>query len=376
MFDLRQRLERKHDREIDFYEDEFEVQWKAQTKKTQTKAPPQIKTGATTPEGGAGSGNAPPKNLILYGPPGTGKTRCLMIKHLPRYKDEGGDRFEFVTFHQSYAYEDFVEGIRPITENGTVTYEVKPGVLKRLCDRARYAPDKQFALFIDEINRGNIAKIFGELITLIEVDKRIHTDASGNRLAGKGLEVTLPYSGDLFGVPANVDVIGTMNTADRSIALLDSALRRRFQFEELTPDPELLGSIDDGEGEGGSIDLRKLLQAMNARLSHLLHRDQTLGHSYFFHVKSFDELRRVFARVILPLLQEAFYDDWRQIRYVLADQAVEEKEIQLIRVQTQNAATLFPNAGQAEIGDGEEFETIGEDEITPGAIRKIYQLPK
>lgn len=335
---------------------------------------------AVVPEESAGTGEAasmnsgPPLNLILYGPPGTGKTYRLKDDYLPRYQDGAGDRFEFVTFHQSYAYEDFVEGIRPVTENGTVTYEVRPGVLKRLCDRARRAPDKRFALFIDEINRGNIAKVFGELITLVEVDKRIRTDASGNRLAScRGLEVTLPYSGQRFGVPANVDVIGTMNTADRSIALLDSALRRRFRFEELSPKPELLETIDDGEGN--AIDLRQLLQAMNARLSRLLHRDQTLGHSYFYHVKSFDQLCRVFAREVLPFLQEAFYDDWRQIRYVLADQAVEE-ELQLVRARTQSAAVLFPNADPAEIGDGEAFEIVREDEIIPDAIRKIYEPPE
>jgi len=344
------------------------------------KALPPIASGATTPGDDAGSGDAspkklaPPLNLILYGPPGTGKTYRLKNDYLPRYQDEAGDRFEFVTFHQSYAYEDFVEGIRPVTENGTVTYEVRPGVLKRLCDRARKAPDKRFSLFIDEINRGNVAKVFGELITLVEVDKRIRTDAAGKRLAScKGLEVTLPYSGERFGVPANVDVIGTMNTADRSIALLDSALRRRFRFEELTPKPELLESIADGEGN--AIDLRQLLQALNARLSRLLHRDQTLGHSYFYHVKSFDELRRVFAREILPFLQEAFYDDWRQIRYVLADQTVEE-ELQLVRARTQNAAVLFPKADPTEIGDGEAFEIVREDDITPDAIRKIYEPPE
>jgi 5-methylcytosine-specific restriction protein B len=344
------------------------------------KALPPIVAGVTATEGDAGSGAAspkkvsPPLNIILYGPPGTGKTYRLKNDYLPRYQDEAGDRFEFVTFHQSYAYEDFVEGIRPVTENGTVTYEVRPGVLKRLCDRARCAPDKRFALFIDEINRGNVAKVFGELITLVEVDKRIRTDATGKRLAScKGLEVTLPYSGQRFGVPANVDVIGTMNTADRSIALLDSALRRRFQFEELAPKPELLESIDDGEGN--AIDLRQLLQAINARLSRLLHRDQTLGHSYFYHVKSFDELRRVFAREILPFLQEAFYDDWRQIRYVLADQAVEE-ELQIVRARTQSATVLFPKADPAEIGDGEAFEIIRENDIIPDAIRKIYEPPE
>ena len=344
------------------------------------KALPPIAAGHTATDGDAGSGAAspkkvsPPLNLILYGPPGTGKTYRLTKDELPRYKDEAGDRFEFVTFHQSYAYEDFVEGIRPVTENGAVTYEVRPGVLKRLCDRARRAPDMRFALFIDEINRKNVAKVFGELITLVEVDKRIRTDVSGNRSAScKGLKVTLPYSGQRFGMPANVDVIGTMNTADRSIALLDSALRRRFRFEELTPKPELLESIDDGEGN--AIDLRQLLQAMNARLSRLLHRDQTLGHSYFYHVKSFDELRRVFAREILPFLQEAFYDDWRQIRYVLADQAVEE-ELQFVQARTQNAAVLFPKADPTEVGDGEAFEIIREDDITPDAIRKIYEPPE
>ena len=319
----------------------------------------------------------PPLNLILYGPPGTGKTHRLKESHIRDYKDVEGvqaretDRFKFVTFHQNYSYEDFVEGIRPVTENGNVTYEVRPGVLKEICERARKEPDKKFAILIDEINRGNIAKIFGELITLVEVDKRIRTNDSGNRLSNcKGLEVTLPYSGELFGVPANLDVIGTMNTADRSIALLDSALRRRFRFEELTPKPELLESFDDVDGN--TIDLRQLLETMNARICHLLHRDQTLGHSYFYNVKSFDELRTVFAREILPFLQEVFYDDWRQIRFVLSDQAVEE-EMQLIRKRTGNADDLFPKVDPSEIHFGDVFEVVHEDDITPNAIRKIYE---
>lgn len=315
-----------------------------------------------------------PQNLVLYGPPGTGKTYRLLTDYLPTYRDEAEDRSEFITFHQSYAYEDFVEGIRPVTKNGSITYEVRPGVLKRLCQRARLSPHKRFAIFIDEINRGNTAKIFGELITLVELDKRILTDTSGKRLPGcKGLEVTLPYSGERFGVPANVDVIGTMNTADRSIALLDSALRRRFRFEELTPKPELLGTVDDVSGN--TIDLRQLLATMNTRLSRLLHRDQTLGHSYFYKVKSFDDLRRVFAREILPFLQEAFYDDWRQIRLVLADQTVDE-EFQLVRAHTQSAHRLFPFTDGSAIGDGETFEVVREDDITADAIRKIYESPE
>ena len=114
---------------------------------------------------------------------------------------------------------------------------------------------------------------------------------------------------------------------------------------------------------------------MNGRLSCLLHRDQTLGHSYFYSVKSFDELRRVFIREILPFLQEAFYDDWRQIQYILADQAVEE-ELQLVREQKKSAAKLFPKVDPVEIGDGEVFEIIREDDITPDAIRKIYEPPE
>ena len=315
-----------------------------------------------------------PINLILYGPPGTGKTYRLMTEYLPRYRDDGEDRFEFVTFHQSYAYEDFVEGIRPETEEGNIKYRVRPGALRRICNRARKAPNKRFGLFIDEINRGNVPKIFGELISLVEVDKRIRTDASGDRVpACSGLEVTLPYSGEPFGVPRNVDVIGTMNTADRSIALLDSALRRRFRFEELTPQPRLLKTIDDGAE--GVIDLQQLLETINNRLTHLLHRDQTIGHSYLHKVATFDELRRVFAREILPLLQEACYDDWNQIRLVLADQTVGE-EFQLVRARAQTSTQLFPNMEISDIPDKPAYEVIREDEITPDAIRKVYETPE
>ena len=313
-----------------------------------------------------------PTNLILYGPPGTGKTRELSNNYIPHYTR---GRFEFITFHQSYAYEDFVEGIRPETEDGGIKYEVRWGPLRRICDRAMRAPNKRFALFIDEINRGNVAKIFGELITLVEADKRIRTDASGERLSDcKGLTVTLPYSGDTFGVPVNVDVIGTMNTADRSIALLDSALRRRFEFEELAPQPELLGSISDGNG--GQIDLQRLLETMNARLTHLRHRDQTLGHSYLIHVESFEELRLVFEKKILPFLQEVFYDDWQQIRLVLSDDSVEREDLQLIRRRSVSIGELFPGADPSEISDRPMFEIAPVDEITPEAIRKIYETPE
>jgi 5-methylcytosine-specific restriction protein B len=238
----------------------------------------------------------PARNLILYGPPGTGKThrlRGLLTSYGSKSLETAGqpassfneppERFEFVTFHQSYSYEDFVEGIRPKPETtGGITYEVAPGVLRRLCDRAKNDTSNRYALLIDEINRGNIAKIFGELITLMEPDKRATYAPDGTLISG--LEVTLPYSGKRFGVPANLDIYGTMNTADRSIALLDVALRRRFEFEELVPTPAAVtGKTGDGRiegGEGGDIDLRQLLDVINKRIAHLLHRDQTIGHSY------------------------------------------------------------------------------------------------
>ncbi|PTR17231.1 5-methylcytosine-specific restriction protein B [Nitrosospira sp. Nsp2] len=315
-----------------------------------------------------------PLNLILYGPPGTGKTYRLQHTYMPRYSGNEGDRFEFITFHQSYAYEDFVEGIRPKTINGTVTYEIRLGVLRRLCDRARNDPSRRYALFIDEINRGNVAKIFGELITLIEADKRLRFDSDGKKV--NGLEVTLPYSGDRFGVPANVDLICTMNTADRSIALLDTALRRRFRFEELMPNARNIDSQGSGtipDGEGGEIDLRQLLNAVNARLTHFLHRDQTIGHAYFTKVRNFSDLRTVIAKAVLPLLQEYFYDDWSQIRLVLADQTVNDREYQLVRHVTAGPVNLFPSADFAGLGERHIFEVTPEAEITPDSIRKIYE---
>ena len=374
LYNLRQRIEAEQGSTFDFYDSGMREQWdpNAEPDSLGSIDPP---PGSPPPTPDTFDDGIEPINLIIYGPPGTGKTRKLKESHLPHYQDGAGDRFEFITFHQSYAYEDFVEGIRPSTEDGTVKYEVRWGPLRRICDQARKAPDKRFALFIDEINRGNVAKIFGELITLVEADKRIRTDSSGARLSDcTGLEVTLPYSGETFGVPINVDVIGTMNTADRSIALLDSALRRRFEFEELAPQPELLKSIPDGDG--GEIDMRRLLEAINARLTHLLHRDQTLGHSYLMGLESFEDLRLVFEKKILPFLQEVFYDDWRQIRLVLADDSVEQEELQLIRKRAVTVGELFPGADLSEIGDRPAFETAPANEISPDAIRKIYEPPE
>ncbi len=185
------------------------------------------------------------------------------------------ERFvEWTTFHQSYAYEDFVEGLRPVLSEedpGGISYRVVPGVFRRICARAAVDPANDYVLVIDEINRGNIAKILGELMTLLEDDKRA--------CAENGLSVTLPYSGDEFSVPNNLYVIGTMNTADRSIALLDVALRRRFAFVEIMPNPALLGD-DQVEYEGIAVSLGDLLRVLNRGITLSIDRDHQIGHSY------------------------------------------------------------------------------------------------
>ncbi|KQH39434.1 endonuclease [Campylobacter jejuni] len=395
-----------------------------------------------------------PLNQILYGPPGTGKTYHTIDKALEilgenlESRDEKKAKFDeyvrkgqivFTTFHQSYGYEEFVEGIKPIIDNDEnsqeVKYDVKDGIFKELCDKslknyilsmqneneidldklifefANYinqdflnkgnefplenkvsikkillnfkdeyrsfslggsikSPQsltidiikrdylnfknkkilsfkdikpkydsqsdyhgnaiyyfmfynklkefeniqnekfkikkeilKSYIIIIDEINRGNVSKIFGELITLIEPSKRI-----GEK---EELKVTLPYSGKEFGVPKNVYIIGTMNTADRSITSLDTALRRRFEFIEMMPDVSKL-SIDC---EG--INLQELLKAINTRIEYLLDREKTIGHAFFISVENLESLKKVFKNRIIPLLQEYFYNDYALIDAVL-----------------------------------------------------------
>lgn len=280
-----------------------------------------------------------PFNRILFGPPGTGKTwraATLAVSivdgedesedidrnrfHQLRFDPRSGDgQIAMVTFHQNYAYEDFIEGIRPVLKkSGGLAYKLRSGMFKRIAKAAKKSPEKRFVLIIDEINRGNIAKIFGELITLIEDSRRLgQPDAT---------QVTLPYSRKAFGVPDNLYIVGTMNTADRSIQLLDTALRRRFTFIEVMPDPRhrLIS------GDAGGVDCREMLAAMNRRISALLDREHQIGHTYLLEVDDTFKLSDTFRNRIFPLLQEYFFDDWAKIRVVLGNNAfITEKEVDI-----------------------------------------------
>ncbi len=373
-----------------------------------------------------------PLNQILYGPPGTGKTYSTVeyalkifgaedrkdeIKSIGQLKEAFGSQVEFVTFHQSFSYEDFVEGLKANSDDGNITYDIEDGVFKVICENAQRAEgnnfdeaykqltkkiienDNQFltlktikgnefsikinskgnlrlytgkdknpqgvltkeniykefsdkttvegwksyfrivvqhlkdefnlkdyqkttsqklyVLIIDEINRGNISRIFGELITLIEPSKRAGADEE--------ITVQLPYSKKDFSVPKNLYIIGTMNTADRSLALMDTALRRRFDFTEMMPNPKLVTGKFDG------IDLQKILESINERIEILYDREHTIGHSFLMNINTLPELRNAFKNKILPLLEEYFYDDFKKIRLVLndTDKFYKKKEVKL-----------------------------------------------
>jgi 5-methylcytosine-specific restriction protein B len=235
-----------------------------------------------------------------------------------------GDFAEFVTFHQSFAYEEFVEGLKPILHGDeesdgkeeSLKYEIRQGVFRDICTRAEAAwrvrgkDAPKYLLVIDEINRANIAKVLGELITLIEDDKRL---GEANELT-----VRLPSSGARFGVPPNLYILGTMNTADRSIALLDLALRRRFTFVEMRPQPDV---IEPPVVAG--VDLRALLTRLNERIAALRDRDHQIGHSYLLRLIDENDLHFAWYRRIVPLLQEYFYNDGERLKAVIGGKFVQ-----------------------------------------------------
>lgn len=231
------------------------------------------------------------------------------------------DFYKFITFHQSYSYEEFVEGIKPSInndeDNATISYEYNRGIFKEICQQANSDPENNYLLIIDEINRGNISKIFGELITLIESDKRVIPNGErifeNTKTQNEELVVILPYTKSKFGVPSNLYILGTMNTSDRSIASIDIALRRRFKFVEMMPKRELVADF--------GINFADVFENLNTKIKILLDRDHQIGHSYFIKTKyenaGSDELKAIWFSEILPLLNEYFYCDWEKLKLVV-----------------------------------------------------------
>lgn len=274
-------------------------------------------------------------NVIFYGPPGTGKTFALQKRLREAYN--AGEEYEFVSFHPSYSYEEFVGGLRPIAAPSghgiAVVYEKGP--FRKLCELAHANPSRRFTLFIDEINRANVAKVFGELITLIEPSKRAKAGSEPNE--GDGAWITLPGSaGEQFSVPNNLDIVATMNTADRSVATMDVALRRRFRFVECPPEPELIDPPTVG-----AIDLAKLLRRVNDRLEFMLDRNHAIGHATFMSIDDLTELRKRLAERLIPLLQEYFFDDMEKVRLALTGRG--EPSV-FFRSKALNPTVLFPGA--------------------------------
>ena len=415
-----------------------------------------------------------PLNQILFGAPGTGKTyhtKKMAVEIIngkkARTREEINKEYEklieaeqivFTTFHQSLSYEDFIEGIKPETIDGNVTYEVKDGIFKSICKNAfskeitsdnfevvyqklldeidnsvdnklvletlvhakeftiyknsknnirfhsntekaneavikkevlehylktgealDWAPytksvanyiiekynyiqneaiePKKHVLIIDEINRGNVSAIFGELITLLEEDKR-----KGNP---EHTEAVLPYSGNKFSVPNNVYIIGTMNTADRSVEALDTALRRRFSFVEMQPDPEILS--DEKYEKYKDVDLSKLLKTINKRIELLIDKDHQIGHSYFIGIQNIVDLQRTFKDKIIPLLEEYFYGDFGKIGLVLGGAFIEPVENK----------TTFPKNFEYEknfLEDKKIYHITPSKDWDDEAFRSIYEV--
>lgn len=347
------------------------------------------------------------KNIILYGPPGTGKTYNVINKALEIIDKEGylelenkNDRDEmvnkykslvetgqiaFCTFHQSYGYEEFVEGLK---SDGKGNFIIEDGILKKLAYNAAFEglknqhkskesnyfdkkdnvikfinnvnsfkDSKRFVLIIDEINRGNISKIFGELITLLEEDKRI---GKKNQIT-----VTLPYSKEIFSIPNNLYIIGTMNTSDKSIAQIDIALRRRFVFEEMMPRYDILEEID-------GIDIQKLLTSINERIEFLLDRDHLIGHAYFINLKTTADIINTIKNKVIPLLQEYFYGDNEKVGMILGGIGISKDDNYIIYKEENRAQDIFK--GFKNIGDlgSRDYYRVKEDFGTL-EIKKIYE---
>lgn len=220
--------------------------------------------------------------------------------------------YTFVSFHQTYGYEEFVEGIRPdIADNGQMRYQITKGEFLKLCEQARNKPKQRFAIFIDEINRANVAKVFGELMSLIEPSKR-----AGQANA---MTVALAYSGEKFSVPNNVDIFATMNSQDLSLAPLDLAFRRRFKFVECLPMPELLGKIT---ADNVTIDLAILLEKLNEKIRQTLGKDSQLGHSFLWEIDTLEKLANTFLYNILPQIAQSCQNNGHIMQQIFGDDLI------------------------------------------------------
>ena len=283
------------------------------------------------------------RNIILYGPPGTGKTylvREAALYWLARTNkisvtDAGKHYLSFVQFHPSYGYEDFIRGLTASTDSeGRLHYLYRDGLFVETCLKAQLAGNKkQFVLIIDEINRGDIPRIFGELMCLLEYRERKYQinlqypDKDGNRA---------------FYVPENLHVIGTMNTADRSIALLDTALRRRFQLHEILPDSGKITSLIQVGSSDEKCEPRTILEIINKNIRDQGLREKQIGHSYFMQADgtAIDDLGVLMGRFngqILPLLQEYFFDDMEALNNVVGSKFVNLKTGAIVRHTDQDA---------------------------------------
>lgn len=257
-------------------------------------------------------------------------------EHISQDQRFSQQRFSMVSFHQAYGYEEFVEGIRPVmtpsaqvtnhgltnnnhTSNGSsqMSYTIQEGAFLKLCQRASNDPNQRYAILIDEINRANVSRVFGELLSLIEPDKR-----AGMKHA---MTVNLAYSGRAFSMPANVDIYATMNTQDHSLAPLDMALRRRFRFIDCPPQPELLPTIRLDEDsntshESETLDLAKLLIGLNTRITQTLGMDAQLGHAFLWSVNNLEQLQSVLIEQIIPQLAQAAGGQVAILQYIFTDE--------------------------------------------------------